>query len=131
MTFLLDTNICIALLKGKDRRLIEKMQEYTPTDFVLSSIVKAELLYGARKSQRVAENLAVLTQFFAQFDSLSFDDQAAHVYGTLRAILERAGTPIGANDLLIASIAHVHDLTVLTRNYSEFHRVDGLKVAVW
>ncbi len=131
MTFLIDTNICIAILKGSDRKLLETLKTFAPSDFFLSSVVKAELLYGARKSQRVSENLALLTQFFSQFESLPFDDKSAEFYGTLRTLLEKNGTPIGANDLFIASLAIAHDLTVLTRNRSEFSRVPGLRVETW
>lgn len=100
-------------------------------DFALCSVVKAELLYGARKSQRVEKNLSLLGKLFAQFSSLPFDDQAAEFYGTNRTTLERAGTPIGDADLLISSIALAHNLVVLTRNYGEFVRVPGLKVETW
>lgn len=131
MSFLLDTNICIALLKGHERGLHKKLQQYAPADFYLCSLVKAELLYGARHSQKTAENVQLLTQFFAPFASLPFDDKAADYYGTIRALLAQAGTPIGGNDLLIASIALAHDLTIVTRNYREFSRVTGLRVEMW
>lgn len=131
MSYLLDTNICIALLKGEDRGLIKKVQERSPTEFHLCSVVKGELLYGAHKSQKVAANLTVLKKFFAQFHSLSFDDAAAEFYGTVRALLTKMGTPIGANDLLIASIAQTNRLTILTRNEREFVRVPGLSCETW
>ena len=131
MKFLFDTNICIAILKNSELPLIQKVRLHQPTDFGLCSIVKAELLYGARKSQKVEKNLTLLGKFFAQFSSLPFDDRAAEFYGTNRAILERAGTPIGEADLLISSIAIANDLTVLTRNHGEFVRVPGLKVETW
>jgi tRNA(fMet)-specific endonuclease VapC len=129
--YLLDTNICIAILKNAELPLIQKIKSLQPVDFALCSVVKAELLYGARKSQSVDRNLSLLTKLFGQFSSLAFDDQAAEFYGTNRAILERAGTPIGEADLLIASIAMKHDLTVITRNHKEFVRVPGLKVETW
>lgn len=131
MSYLLDTNVCIALLKGEDKELIKKIQARTPAEFHLCSVVKAELLYGAHKSQKVAANLTVLQKLFSQFDSVPFDDAAAEFYGTIRTLLEKAGTPIGANDLLIASIAQTNGLTVLTRNDREFIRVPGLRSAVW
>ena len=131
MSYLLDTNICIALLKGADKELVEKMKVRAPTEFHLCSVVKAELLYGAHKSQKVVANLGVLQKFFSQFNSVPFDDAAAEFYGTIRALLEKAGTPIGANDLLIASIAQTNNFTVLTRNYKEFIRVPGLRSELW
>lgn len=129
--YLLDANICIGLLKGKDSHLISRFSEKPPTDFVLCSVVKAELLYGARYSERISDNLALLENFFSQFESFAFDDKAAEFYGINRAILTKAGTPIGANDLLIASIALANALTVLTRNHKEFLRVPGLSVETW
>ena len=131
MKYLLDTNICIAILRGKDRELVSRLRAGTPEDFGLCSLVKAELLYGARKSQQVEANLLLLARFIAQFRSLAFDDRCAEVYGVLRVLLEKAGTPIGANDLCIASIALAHDLTLLTRNRDEFRRVAGLRWENW
>lgn len=131
MKFLLDTNICIAYLHRLDTTVSAKLQEHSYSDFALCSIVKSELAYGARKSQRVNENLATLEKFFSLFESLPFDDQAAQHYGLHCAALQRAGTPIGANDLMIASIALAHELVLVTRNRGEFSRVTGLKMVAW
>lgn len=131
MKYLFDTNVCIALLKNSDLSLLQKLRSLQPTEIVLCSIVKAELLYGARKSQHVEKNLALLAKFFSPFSSLPFGDQSSEYYGTNRAILEKLGTPIGESDLLIASIALAHNLVVVTRNYGEFIRVPGLKVETW
>lgn len=131
MKYLLDTNICIALLKNSDLTIVKKLKSLTPDQVVICSIVKAELLYGARKSQSVEKNLSVLSKFFNQLESLPFDDSATDFYGTQRSILEKAGTTIGNADLLIASIALAHDLTVVTRNQNEFIRVPNLRVEVW
>lgn len=127
----MDTNICIALLKGSDLDLKEKITARPPTDFVLCSVVKAELVYGARKSQRVERNLTLLKTFFSQFVSFPFDDRAAEFYGVNRAILKEIGKPIGENDLLISSIALANDLAVITRNMDEFTRIPALKVENW
>jgi tRNA(fMet)-specific endonuclease VapC len=131
LRYLLDTNICIALLKGGDDALIERTKQQDPADLFLSSVVKGDLLFGARNSDRVNANLSLLEEFFAQFGSLPFDDAAAQYYGVTRALLSRAGTPIGANDLLIASTALQHDLTLATRNRREFARVPGLRWEEW
>ncbi len=131
MKYLLDTNICIALLKNSDLTIIKKLKSLTPDQVVICSIVKAELLYGARKSQSVEKNLSLLSKFFDQLESLPFDDSATDFCGTQRSILEKAGTTIGNADLLIASIALAHDLTVVTRNQKEFIRVQNLRVEVW
>lgn len=130
MKYLLDTNICVALLKG-ERDLAKKFREEAPSAFSLCSVVKAELLYGAHKSRYVEDNLSLLDKFFRQFPSLSFDDGAARFYGTMRALLTKAGTPIGPNDLLIAGIAQSQGLTLLTRNQKEFIRIPGLRLEVW
>lgn len=128
---MLDTNICIAYLNGADEEVRRRLQESSPSEFSLCSVVKAELLYGARKSEAVDRNLSRLATFFAAFDSLPFDDGAAGHYGMLRAQLEAAGTPIGANDLMIASIALSADAAIVTRNVREFRRVIGLRVEAW
>lgn len=93
--------------------------------------MKAELLYGARKSQRVAENLETLRLFFEPFVSLPFDDGCSEHYGAIRAELEARGTLIGPNDLIIAATARAHDLTLVTHNVEEFIRVVGLAVEDW
>lgn len=131
MRYLLDTNVCIALLKGRDDAPAERARRQDPADLFLSSVVKGELLFGARNSRRVDANLALLEEFFSQFESVPFDDGAAQYYGVTRALLSKAGTPIGANDLLIASTALQHDLTLATRNRREFARVPGLRWEEW
>lgn len=131
MTYLLDTNACVRVLNGTSRAVIERFHRETPATVALCSIVKAELLYGARKSRLVAQNLANLERFFAPIHSFVFDDASSEQYGLLRADLDRAGTPIGANDLMIAAIARQHDLTVVTHNVDEFTRVVGLRVEDW
>lgn len=130
-TYLLDTNVCIHLLNNTSASVVERFMSESPSTVRLCSIVKAELLYGARKSNRVARALASLERFFRPLESVGFDDESAAEYGRIRADLERAGTPIGANDLLIAAIARRHDLTVVTHNVDEFNRVVGLAVEDW
>lgn len=131
MTFLLDTNVCIAFLNGVDARVREVLLAADPADVVLCSVVKAELLYGARKSRHVDRNLGRLDSFFAAFESLDFDDAAASQYGLLRAALEARGTPIGANDLIIGATALAADAAVVTRDDAEFRRIPGLRVVTW
>lgn len=131
MKYLLDTNICIALLKGGDERLLSRFEEASTAQFFLCSIVKAELFYGARKSQRVEANLKLLDAFFTQFESLVFDDKASEFYGVARSLLAKMGMPVGANDLLIASIAQSHDLTLISRNEKELRRIPGLRLEAW
>ena len=129
--YLLDTNACIQVLNGTSRALIERFKAESPATIRLCSIVKAELLYGARKSRSVAMALTRLSQFFAPLTSVSFDDACAEEYGRIRADLAAAGTPIGANDLMIAAIARHYDWTVVTNDIDEFVRVTGLRVEDW
>jgi len=131
MSYLLDTDVCIAFLNAREATLRRRFERTTPDEVTLCSVVKAELLYGARHSARVSDNLARLTRFFGAFESLAFDDAAANEYALLRAHLRRAGSPIGANDMMIAAIALTHDATLVTRNDREFGRVAGLRVEVW
>lgn len=128
--FLPDTNIWIALARG-DRALQERMAALRPSQILACSIVRAELMFGARKSARVNANLEGFVALLAPFLSVPFDDAAAERYGMIRAALETAGTPIGANNLLIASIALSHDCVMVTRNCREFERVPGLRTEVW
>lgn len=129
--YLLDTNICIALLKDKDSTLRSRLQKSNPEEFSLCSVVKAELLFGARHSQKIDANLRKLEDFFAPFVSFGFDDAAAQHYGIIRSLLAKIGQPIGSNDLLIASIALSNDATLITRNHREFVRVPGLRWEEW
>ncbi|HEX4953840.1 MAG TPA: type II toxin-antitoxin system VapC family toxin [Thermoanaerobaculia bacterium] len=131
MTYLLDTNACIGILNGTVPALVSCLKEKDTRQVRLCSVVKAELLHGARKSARVAENLTLLARFFTPFASLPFDDRAADHYGQIRADLERSGIPIGPHDLLIAAIARAHDVTLVTHNLREFTRVVGLRVEDW
>lgn len=131
MRYLLDTNCCIHLLKGTDPAWLQRFSSMDPDTFAVCTVVQAELEYGANRSQRVAENLRKFRQFLAPLRNLPFDEKAAVAYGEIRSTLERLGTPIGPNDLLIASIARVNGMTVLTRNTREFSRVPGLLVETW
>ena len=131
MRYLLDTNVCIVYLNDSHAQVVQKLKTIKPHDLFLCQIVKAELVYGAYKSSRQAENLALLEQFFSQFNSLPFDDNAVEVYGQIRTKLAKIGKPIGPNDLIIASIAVAHDVTLVTNNVREFSRVSRLKIEDW
>lgn len=131
MKYLLDTNVCIEWLAGKNLRLRDKIVQCPNQDLAICSIVKAELLYGARKSQNRHKNETRLKDFFSQIQSLPFDDESAEQYGTLRAMLEQAGIVVGGNDLMIAAVAQQHRLAVVTRNEREFSRISTVKIEVW
>ena len=129
--FLLDTNACIKILNSASTPLEARLKRNHPSQIKLSSVVKAELIYGARKSGRPAENLKILRGFFQPFLSIAFDDLCSQEYGVVRADLERAGKPIGPYDMMIAATALAHDLTLVTHNHSEFSRIAGLKWEDW
>ena len=95
------------------------------------SVVEAELRFGLAKASFSARRIEAVEAFLSLVTILPFDSAAAREYGALRAHLERAGTPIGPNDLMIASIALAHDLTLVTHNVAEFARVPGLRVEDW
>lgn len=129
--FLLDTNACIHILNGSSPELIDRLRHHRPSQIRLCSVVKAELLYGARRSARPAQNLRVLEDLFAAVGSFAFDDDCAVHAGTIRHELERAGTPIGAHDLMIAATAMAQDAVLVTHNVGEFSRVLGLMLEDW
>ncbi len=131
MTYLLDANTCIQYLNGGSERVRRQVESLRSDNLALCSVVKAELLYGAAKSGRPVENFAKLRRFFDRFVSLPFDDASAEVYGRIRARLERAGTTIGPNDLLIASIALAYQRTLVTHNQDEFGRIEELDLEDW
>jgi tRNA(fMet)-specific endonuclease VapC len=129
--FLLDTNVCIRLLNQSSSTILQQFQQHLPSEIALASIVKAELLYGARHSQRVEANLQLLQLFFKPLASLPFDDRCAEEAGQIRADLATQGKPIGPNDLLIAATARAHDSVLVTHNTGEFSRITGLRLADW
>lgn len=131
MKYLLDTNMCIRFINGRVPHIRTKVLHTPPLDMVLCSVVKAEMLTGSAKSQHPEQSRAVQLEFFSRFQSLPFDDTAAAIYGDIRAHLEKLGTPIGSNDLMIAAIALTHDLVLVTHNLREFERVPHLRLEDW
>jgi len=129
--YLLDTNACIDVIRAASPQLVSRLQQHSPDEIVMSSVVRSELVYGARRSSRVAENLQLVDTFVAPYVSIPFDDQCADAYGHIRADLDGSGLPIGPYDLMIAATAKAHDLTVVTHNMGEFSRVVGLRVEDW
>lgn len=129
--YLLDTNVCIRLLNEAHPSVQQHFRSLAPADIALCSVVKAELLFGARRSARVEENLQRLKRFFAPLNSLPFDDLCAEHYALIRADLLSQGKPIGPNDLLIAAIARAYDAVLVTHNTGEFGRVIGLRMEDW
>ena len=132
MKYLLDANSCIDhFRRGPSSPVTARILGAPRTSIALCSIVRGELLTGALKSKDPKIATAAVQNFVANFPSLPFDDVAADQYAEIRVHLEKLGTPIGPNDLLIAGIALANGLTVVTNNLSEFLRVPGLTVEDW
>jgi len=129
--YLLDTNVCIRVLNGQSVPVVERLRRQTPHEIHLCSIVKAELIHGAHRSARPAENMRLLSRFFEPYESLPFDDRCAETYGRIRTDLERSGMIISPNDLIIAATAVAHRLTLVTANTREFSRVINLEIEDW
>lgn len=128
MKYLLDTNIIIYYLKGMYPQIGEWLRHTPASDICISAITVAELEYGARGSNNYEKNMSVYRQFISAFQIVDFDADAATCYGDIRCILKNKGTPIGANDMLIAASALSRGLVVVTHNSREFERVDNLVV---
>jgi tRNA(fMet)-specific endonuclease VapC len=131
MKYLLDTNVCIRYLNGRSTNIRQKVVFHGAQEIILCSVVKAELFYGAMKSNNPKRTLAKQHQFVSRFQSLPFDDNAAEIYSQIRATLEKQGIPIGPNDLLIASIAIANNLILITHNTREFSRIRNLSIEDW
>ena len=128
---MLDTNICIYIIKTKPKSVIEKFQEYDIGDISLSSITVSELYYGAYKSEYKEKNLLALEHFLQPFNLVEYDLKASIEYGEIRATLEKQGNVIGGLDMQIAAHARSLDMTLVTNNTKEFIRVDNLVIDNW
>lgn len=128
---LLDTNICIAILRKRSPLVAKRMGDAGPDHLCISSITAGELFVGALKSSRPSTNLADVHSFVSNIPTLSFGTEAARFYGFIRSTLERSGLSIGPLDLLIASHAASIGATLVTSNTREFARVPGLRIEDW
>ncbi|MFB2977775.1 type II toxin-antitoxin system VapC family toxin [Microseira sp. BLCC-F43] len=131
MRFLLDTNICIYIIKQKPAKVLAKFQTLNLSDIGVSSITVAELEYGAYKSQRSEQNRAALSQFLIPLEVLPFDERATQTYGQIRAELEPRGIAIDSMDMLIASQAISLGLIIVTNNVRELSQIPGLSLENW
>lgn len=128
---MLDTNICIYIIKNRPQSVKEKFESFEIGDLCISSITVSELMYGAYKSQHTAKNLKALEHFLMPFDIVDYDYSAALAYGKIRADLEKKGQTIGNMDMQIAGHALSLDMTIVTNNTKEFERVVGLTLDNW
>jgi len=131
LIYMLDTDICIYIIKRKPLHVLERLGSIQPDQLSMSAITFAELMNGAKKSQRVEANISKLNALGEILEICSFDQQAAVVYGDVRSGLEKRGEVIGPHDLLIAAHALSLDRILVTNNEREFKRVEGLKVDNW
>ena len=131
MRYMLDTNICIYAIKHKPEQVFMRLQEHDPIDICISSVTYAELVHGVEKSKAIEKNRVALVLLLANIEIMNFDSLAAESYGKIRADLEKAGTPIGPLDMMIAGHAMALGYTVVTNNTKEFERVKGLKLENW
>ena len=131
MKFLLDTNICIYLIKRNHPEIFLKLIKIGFDNIFLSTISLAELEYGIANSKKSQESHVALLEFTIPFGVLDFTNSAAHCYGRIRKELKDKGQPIGELDMLIASIAMANNLTLVTNNEKEFNRISDLRIENW
>ena len=131
MKYMLDTNICIYLIKQKPEKVLRHFKNHSIGDIGISSITLAELRFGVEKSQQIQNNRQALEEFILPLEIADFDEKAAVLYGAVRAALEKAGTPVGSMDMLIGAHALSLDLTLVTNNVREFKQIKNLKVVDW
>ena len=131
MKYLLDTNVCIQILKGTSDRIKSKIATIPNEKINIPSVVRYELFYGAYKSNNPEKTLSLITEFLDTFDTAEFNDDVAQICGKIRASLEKRGEPIGPYDLMIAATAMKSDYVLVSNNTREFHRIESIKLEDW
>ncbi len=131
MIYYLDSNICVYFLKGLYPSIMKTIQNINPNNIKIPSIVKAELLYGAEKSQQKTKNLSSINRFLEPFEIMPFDDDCSIVYSRIRSSMELKGTIIGPNDYIIAATVLARNGILVTNNTKEFQRIKNLKIENW
>lgn len=131
MKYILDTNICIYIIKKRPVQVIEHLRNLSISEVGISSITLSELEYGVEKSKKQKQNKIALTGFIAPLEIAVYDEQAAIEYGKIRAYLEKIGQSIGSLDLLIAAHAISLNSSLVTNNEKEFKKIPMLKVENW
>lgn len=131
MHYLLDTNICIYLIKKRPLAVLERFRQYSPKDVAISTITLFELQYGIQKSQYRQRSKDALAKFLLPLNLINPDRSSAVEAAIIRAQLEKKGMPIGPYDLLIAGLARSLDMILVTNNTKEFERIDGLLLENW
>ena len=131
MQYLLDTNICIYLIKKRPPEALVHFKQHSPQDVAISTITLFELEYGVQKSQYLQRSQGALAKFLLPLDLVDIDRFAAADAAVIRAELEKKGMPIVPYDLLIAGLARSRNMTLVTNNTREFARIDGLRLENW
>ncbi len=131
MTYMLDTNICIYVMRKKPEKVLQRFRDELNDGICISSITLAELEYGMKHSSNPLKNEQALLRFLVPLSVLPFGTAAASEYGEIRAYLQSLGTPIGPLDMLIASHARAEGMILVTNNVREFERVPNLELENW
>ena len=131
MLFMLDTNICIALIKHQPPKVLKRLETQSPGEVGLSTVTLGELRYGVEKSRAIDRNQRALEEFLLPLEIFDFDEKAAAAYGSVRAFLESSGKPIGPLDTQIGAHALSLGAALVTNNTREFARIPNLKVINW
>ena len=131
MIYMLDTNICIYIIKKKPQAVVKRFTSISTGDVCISSVTLSELAYGAQKSHHKEQNTNALSEFLLPLELMSYDTAAGFCYGEIRSYLEKQGKPIGPMDLMIAAHAKSIGATLVTNNAKEFMRVPGLNIDNW
>ena len=131
MTYMLDTNICIYVMKKQPENVLRRFRKELYSGLCISSITLAELEYGMKHSSDPVRNEQALLRFLAPLSILPFGPAAASEYGEIRAYLQSQGTPIGPLDMLIAGHARAEEMILVTNNGKEFERVPDLALENW
>lgn len=131
MKIMLDTNICIYIIKRQPAAVLKHFMEYKVGDICISTITLSELRYGVAKSAHREKNTKALAEFIVPLEVVPFEEEAALAYGEIRSNLEKAGTPIGSMDMLIAAHAVSLGISLVTNNTREFLRIPTLNVIDW
>ena len=131
MHYLLDTNICIYLIKKRPSKVLDQFSQHSPQDVAISTITLFELHYGIEKSRYRQRSENALAKFLSPLNIIDLDHSAAIEAAIIRAQLEKKGMQIGPYDLLIAGLARSRDMILVTKNIKEFERIVGLQVNNW
>ena len=131
MKVMLDTNTCIAIIKRKPPQVLKRFNAYKVGEIGISWVTLAELEFGVAKSQHLENNQEALDEFVLPLEVANFDRESARVYGRIRAMLEKKGSPIGSLDMVIGAHALSLGVALATNNTREFSRIKGLTVVDW